>query len=76
MLPPPLLKIRELEQENGRLLKENEELRRMLSDANGGRPVNIDMTRRPLAHDSRNGERDFKRRKQDGDDLYMVSFHA
>ncbi|KAK1235907.1 hypothetical protein PQX77_000857 [Marasmius sp. AFHP31] len=31
-LPPPLAKIRELEQENARLLEENEKLRRLLQD--------------------------------------------
>ncbi|KAF8886410.1 hypothetical protein CPB85DRAFT_1232451 [Mucidula mucida] len=71
VLPPPLLKIRELEQENGRLLKENEELRRMLQETNGGRPLALDLSRRTISHDSRNGERDMKRRRPDGDDLYM-----
>ncbi|KAE9405589.1 hypothetical protein BT96DRAFT_812060 [Gymnopus androsaceus JB14] len=32
-LPPPLAKIRELEQENARLAKENDELRRLLADS-------------------------------------------
>ncbi|KAF9078633.1 hypothetical protein BDP27DRAFT_21283 [Rhodocollybia butyracea] len=32
-LPPPMAKIRELEQENTRLAKENDELRRLLSDS-------------------------------------------
>ncbi|KAJ3764491.1 hypothetical protein EV360DRAFT_77432 [Lentinula raphanica] len=32
-LPPPLAKIRELEQENARLAKENDELRRLLTDS-------------------------------------------
>ncbi|KIK68398.1 hypothetical protein GYMLUDRAFT_35808 [Collybiopsis luxurians FD-317 M1] len=37
VLPPPLAKIRELEQENARLAKENDEFRRLLADA--GIPV-------------------------------------
>ncbi|TFK68162.1 hypothetical protein BDN72DRAFT_871065 [Pluteus cervinus] len=74
-LPPPLVKIRELEQENLRLQKENEDLRRMLSD-NGGR-LSLDLSRRnSLAsfHDSRNiCDRDYKRRKMSGnvDEVYM-----
>lgn len=32
-LPPPLAKIRELEQENARLVKENDEFRRLLADS-------------------------------------------
>ena len=69
------MKIRELEQENGRLLKENEELRRMLQEQAGGRP--LDLSRRPLSNDTRNGERDYKRRKPDMDDHpYLVRRHA
>ncbi len=72
-LPPPLIKIRELEQENGRLHKENEELRRMISDTSAGRPLPLEVTRRTISHDSRNMDRDFKRRKADMDDqVYMV----
>ncbi|SJL10729.1 uncharacterized protein ARMOST_14123 [Armillaria ostoyae] len=72
-LPPPLIKIRELEQENGRLHKENEELRRMISDTSAGRPLPLEVTRRTISHDSRNMDRDFKRRKPDMDDqVYMV----
>ncbi|KAF8830329.1 hypothetical protein HHX47_DHR2000644 [Lentinula edodes] len=37
-LPPPLAKIRELEQENARLGKENEDLRRLLAES--GIPIN------------------------------------
>ncbi|KAG6872643.1 hypothetical protein C0995_008074 [Termitomyces sp. Mi166 len=36
VLPPPLIRIRELEQENSRLIKENEDFRRMLAEL--GRP--------------------------------------
>ncbi|KAL0567392.1 hypothetical protein V5O48_014602 [Marasmius crinis-equi] len=39
-LPPPLAKIRELEQENARLLEENEKLRRLLQD---GRSVSTSL---------------------------------
>lgn len=44
-LPPPLAKIRELEQENARLLKENDELHRMLSES-GARPLPLEVGRR------------------------------
>jgi hypothetical protein len=68
-LPPPLLRIRELEQDNARLEKENEELRRMLSDGS------MDLSRRnsPSAFpEARICDRDFKRRKMGGEGLYMV----
>ncbi|KAJ7151354.1 hypothetical protein C8R43DRAFT_1004907 [Mycena crocata] len=72
-LPPPLAKIRELEQENARLLKENDELHRMLSDS-GGRPLPLDIGRRNSLtsfNDSRPCDRDYKRRKMDSlDDVY------
>ncbi|KAF8624734.1 hypothetical protein AX17_007065 [Amanita inopinata Kibby_2008] len=76
VLPSPLAKIRELEQENVRLQKENEELRRMLTETGGGRPLPMDMTRRnPLApfQDARVCDRDYKRRKMSGpmDGVYL-----
>ncbi|KJA21314.1 hypothetical protein HYPSUDRAFT_140839 [Hypholoma sublateritium FD-334 SS-4] len=72
-LPPPLLKIRELEQDNARLQKENDELRRLL-DPNGVRSLASESTRRTSLGpygDSRACDRDYslKRRKgghQDG----------
>lgn len=57
-LPPPLVKIRELEQENARLMKENDDLRRMLAD---GRTL----PRAPYCD-----ARDYKRRKM-SDDIYL-----
>ncbi|KAF8961411.1 hypothetical protein BDZ97DRAFT_1829173 [Flammula alnicola] len=74
-LPPPLLKIRELEQDNARLQKENDELRRLL-DPNS-RSLSSDSTRRTSIgtyQDARICDRDYnlKRRKgghQDG--VYM-----
>lgn len=74
-LPPPLAKIRELEQDNNRLQKENDDLRRMLSDA--GRVLPLEVTRRNSLtsfHDTRVCDRDFKRRKmsENGSELYMV----
>jgi len=72
-LPPPLLKIRELEQDNARLQKENEELRRLLQPDS-----RTDATRRSgvaTYQDPRSCDRDYnlKRRKaQDG--VYIVSF--
>jgi len=71
-LPPPLVKIRELEQENARLQKENEELRRVLEADHRGSHLPSDYRRHSLSnfHDNRNCDRDFKKRKMD--DLYMV----
>ena len=66
-LPPPLVKIRELEQENARLEKENEDLRRMVADS--GRTLPPEMTRRPALspfQDTRPCDHNFKRRKMLG----------
>ncbi|KAJ7337496.1 hypothetical protein B0H14DRAFT_2810044 [Mycena olivaceomarginata] len=71
-LPPPLAKIRELEQENARLLKENDDLHRMLSDSSG-RPLPLEIGRRNSLtsfNDSRPCDRDYKRRKMD-DEPYI-----
>lgn len=73
-LPPPLARIRELEQENARLLKENEELRRMVS-GDSGRPLQLpELSRRGPMPGPGDMGRDLKRRKISGDleDLYMV----
>ncbi|TFK32405.1 hypothetical protein BDQ12DRAFT_617124 [Crucibulum laeve] len=67
-LPPPLIKIRELEQENTRLQKENEELRRMLNDS-GTRNIPVDIARRNsfgYTDNIRPCDRDYKRRKMSG----------
>ncbi|KAF8665039.1 hypothetical protein AX16_000651 [Volvariella volvacea WC 439] len=72
-LPPPLVKIRELEQENLRLQKENEDLRRLLAET--GHRVPLDIGRRnSLAsfHESRMCDRDYKRRKMP-DEPYGVA---
>ncbi|GLB39614.1 hypothetical protein LshimejAT787_0701240 [Lyophyllum shimeji] len=69
VLPPPLLRIRELEQENARLEKENEDLRRMLSES-GGRGLSTEIPRRdsvPTFQDVRICDRDYKRKKFAGD---------
>ncbi|KAK7042517.1 BZIP domain-containing protein [Favolaschia claudopus] len=66
-LPPPLAKIRELEQENARLAKENDDLHRMLGDS-GSRPLPVELGRRNSLtsfNDSRSCDRDYKRRKMD-----------
>ena len=70
-LPPPLVKIRELEQENSRLLKENEEMRRLLAESDHRHQLSTEYRRHSLNsfHDTR-PDRDFKKRKMD--DLYMV----
>ncbi|KAG1791979.1 uncharacterized protein HD556DRAFT_1239953 [Suillus plorans] len=71
-LPPPLVKIRELEQENTRLQKENEEMRRLLESDHRAGHLSSDYRRHSMSnfHDTRNCDRDFKKRKMD--DLYMV----
>ncbi|KAF9531179.1 hypothetical protein CPB83DRAFT_849498 [Crepidotus variabilis] len=68
-MPPPLLKIRELEQENGRLQKENDELRRLLTDSTSHSRFSSDAILRRTSVSSypefRGSERDYKRRKAD-----------
>ncbi|KAF5373434.1 hypothetical protein D9615_009497 [Tricholomella constricta] len=71
-LPPPLARIRELEQENGRLEKDNDDLRRMLSEC-GAR---VELPRRnsvPAFQDVRVSDREYKRKKSSGDmeEAYM-----
>ena len=77
-LPPPLVKIRELELENGRLNREIEELRRLLADPTGRGRNSMESNRRESLvsfHDSRLCDRDYKRRKINGgvEEVYMVS---
>ncbi|EGO26902.1 hypothetical protein SERLADRAFT_368415 [Serpula lacrymans var. lacrymans S7.9] len=72
-LPPPLVKIRELEQENVRLQKENDELRRLLGEPDHrNHHLSSDYRRPslPAFHDSRSCDRELKKRKMT-DDLYM-----
>ena len=74
-MPPPLVKIRELEQENARLEKENEDLRRML--AASGRNLPPEIPRRSTLspfQDARSSDHNFKRKKILGtlDETYMV----
>jgi len=69
-LPPPLVKIRELEQENTRLQKENEEMRRLLGESDHRHLSDYRRHSLHSFHDSRGGcDRDFKKRKMD--DLYI-----
>jgi len=72
-LPPPSQKIRELEIDNARLLKENDELRRLLADPNA-RVLPSDSMRRSVGsyHDSRSSDREYKRRKAGQDGVYIV----
>ncbi|KAG1847867.1 hypothetical protein DFJ58DRAFT_797167 [Suillus subalutaceus] len=55
-LPPPLVKIRELEQENTRLQKENEEMRRLLEADHRAGHLSSDYRRHSMSnfHDNRN----------------------
>ena len=73
VIPPPLLKIRQLEEENGRLQKENDELRRLLTaDTPHTTKFSSDSVRRqqlPAYQDFRGIDRDYKRRKEG---LYIV----
>jgi len=76
-MPPPLLKIRELEQENGRLQKENEELRRLLTDSTSSSHSRFssETLRRPSLsqYTDFRSDRDYKRRKAlHQEDLYLV----
>lgn len=74
-LPPPLIKIRELEQDNARLHRENDEMRRMLADPGGRGHLPVELGRRnslSTFHDVRACDRDIKRRKVNGDEVYMV----
>ncbi|KAJ7255815.1 hypothetical protein B0H12DRAFT_1112948 [Mycena haematopus] len=80
VLPPPLAKIRELEQENARLQKQNDELQRLLADSHRRPPsfisgVGIEgRTTRNCDEDrSEYGSGSNKRRKMDGgeDPVYI-----
>ena len=78
-MPPPLLKIRELELENGRLQKENDELRRLLTDSTSQARFTSDTAlRRPSLStyaDFRGPDRDYKRRRPGHqEDLYIVNY--
>lgn len=71
-LPPPLVKIRELEQENARLQAENEEMRRMMAEdpQTRGR-IPQDFGRRTTFHNGRDcDDREYKKRKA-GEGAYM-----
>jgi hypothetical protein len=73
-LPPPLIKIRELQQEIDKLHKENDEIRRLLADPGRGH-LSVELPRRnslSTFHDTRICDRDMKRRKMNGDEVYMV----
>jgi hypothetical protein len=81
VLPPPLAKIRELEAENARLMRENHDLHRMLSDSTAGpgarRPMlPFDVVPRTRNCDDVSTDREYKRRKIDtngnGEEVYIV----
>ena len=69
-LPPPHLKIRELEQDNSRLQKENDELRRLLQPDS-----RTDASRRTgvaTYQDPRTCDRDYLKRRKPQDGVYIV----
>lgn len=72
-LPPPLVKIRELEQENARLHAEIEDMRRVVTeDPQARNRISTDFGRRTTFNDGRDcGDRDYKKRKVEN--IYMVS---
>jgi hypothetical protein len=82
-LPPPTLRIRQLEQENTKLIRENEEMRRQLH-MQTRRPSlmtdpHLDMARRSSFQSSMSSDypdRELKRRRlsQNVDGVYLVSF--
>ena len=76
-IPPPLMRIRELEQENTYLLRENEELRRQLEEKNT--QLRPDIGRRStmpttIVDGDRRIDRssDMNLRRRRTDDVYMV----
>lgn len=81
-LPPPTLRIRQLEQENSKLLRENDELRRQLH-MQARRPSlmtdpHFDLARRGSFQSSMSSDypdRDIKRRRiQNVDEVYLVRY--
>ncbi|KAF7967058.1 hypothetical protein HWV62_41467 [Athelia sp. TMB] len=76
-LPPPLVKIRELETENQRLHQENEDLRRMLTENPENRArIPPDFGRRTTFHDGRDcDEREYEvsaKKRKIIDPAYLV----
>lgn len=84
-LPPPTLRIRQLEQENTKLIRENEELRRQLH-MQTRRPSlmtdpHLDMARRSSFQSSMSSDypdRELKRRRlsQNVDGVYLVIYFS
>lgn len=74
-LPPPLMRIRELEEKVGSLVRENEELRRQLEQRNADlRPDIVRHVGYRTSFDDRHTDRDIKRRRTiDHGELYIVS---
>ena len=71
-IPPPVVRIRELENENMGLRRENELLRQQLEEKNA--VLRPDITRRTVLSDDRRHDRDMKRRRtiDHPEDVYMV----
>jgi len=72
-IPPPVLRMRELETENLGLRRENQMLRHQLEEKNA--VLRPDITRRTVPSDDRRHDRDMKRRRtlDQGEDVYMGS---
>ncbi|THH29805.1 hypothetical protein EUX98_g4367 [Antrodiella citrinella] len=72
-IPPPVMRIRELEGEIVSLRRENELLRDQLEDKNA--QLRPDIGRRNIPSDDRRYDRDMKRRRtlDHGNDIYMLA---
>ena len=74
-LPPPSIRIRQLEQENEKLLHENSELRRQIQ-MSGRRGMLDDLDRRGSLHSISSSDsygRDTKKRRMSDEEVYIVS---
>lgn len=75
-LPPPSIRIRQLEQENEKLLHENNELRRQLQMTGRRASMLDDIDRRGSLHSISSNDgygRETKKRRMSDEDVYIVS---
>ena len=78
-LPPPTVKIRELEADVLRLREENEELRRIVAESRGTSTAGTRRNSLTTYPDARGCDRDYKRRKMVGhamEGVYIVRSHS